>query len=186
MASQLIEVKGLSQIRDRMLKFPKRIQGRVLDKAMRAGAKVIAAEVRQRAPVKTGAIQRNVLAKRGDRRFKGESDSRFIVGVQHGKARTRETKWTSKTGKTRTNRLTKYDKRGEDPFYYRFQERGFHAVGRVAKGKGAWSRAKRRLRTRNARFIPGKKFIGGGFAAAAPRALGEITRVLTAEVAKLT
>lgn len=42
-----------------------------------------------------------------------------------------------------------------DPFYHKFQEAGFHAVGRRSSAS--------RLKASGARFIPGKKYLGSAY-----------------------
>jgi hypothetical protein len=180
-----VRVQGLRELEAALKAYPARLQRRALNAAMRAGAREVLQEVKARAPVRTGALRRNVVAKRGRAAFDKGLAGRQIVGVRHGKVRTRETRFTTKSGKVRSRRLSAYDRRGQDPFYFRFQELGFHAVGR----RKAATRAERSARkTGNAtygRFIPGKRFLRDGLAVAAPRALDAIRGRLAREIERL-
>lgn len=185
-----IAVKGLAELRQTLLKFPAKIQRRALDKAMAAGARVVVAAAKRNAPVDTGAIKRNIVAKKGPKRYQAGADSRYIVGVRHGKTNTNAT-----TAGGRTRKVSAYDKRGEDPYYWRFQELGFTAVGRRAKrirvvardrrgrfrylGNAANTRAK-------GRKIPGTKFLTRAFESVSAAATEKIRSVLAQEIAKLT
>lgn len=184
-----IQVQGLAELRRALLTYPKKIQKRALDKAMAAGARVVAAEARKNAPVRSngkwsggqitpaGATRANIVAKRGQRRYAGGSDSYFIVGVRHGKTNTNP---VGRDGRKRT--VTAYDKRGQDPFYWRFQEFGYTAVGRAK----ALSGAKKRRRVRpTGRYIPGKFFMTRALSASSGAALEKIRAVLEQEIAKL-
>lgn len=171
-----IKVHGLNEIRARMFQLPNKDIKRILNKALGAGARVVAAEVRSLAPVDTGAIKRNVVSKMGPRRKRGSADSRFIVGVLHGRTNTNAT-----TAGGRKRKVTAYDKRGQDPFYYRFQDLGYSAVGRrKAQGRNA-----RRERAAAGRKIPGKRFLQRGLESSASRALQKVQQVMVTELDKL-
>ncbi len=179
-----IRIEGLAELQARLKTLPTKIQRRALNAAMRAGAREIVIEVKARAPVDTGALKRNVIAKRGRRQFDQGLAGRQIIGVRHGKARTEATTYTVK-GKKFTNRLTAYDRKGQDPFYFRFQELGYTAVGR-RKAANRSERGNRKAGNPSyGRLIPGKKFLAGGLAAAGPRALNTIKTRLAAELERL-
>ena len=188
-----VPVLGLSELRKQLLAFPQKVQRRALDKAMLAGARVIAAEARKLAPVRqaatweggrsggvtrpAGATKRNIVAKRGQKRYATGADSYFIVGVRHGKTNTNA---TNSSGKRR--KVSSYDLRGEDPFYWRFQEFGFTAVGRRAAQSG--NQKRKRIRP-TGRYIPGRFFMTKAFRAATPAALNKVRDTLAREIAKL-
>lgn len=167
-----IQIKGLADLQRQLRTLPRKIQNRALGAAMRAGAREVVREIKTRAPVDTGALRRNVVTKRGRRQFDAGLAQRQIIGVRHGRVR---------AGSKRV-----YDRRGVDPFYFRFQETGYTAVGRRKAG----SRAERSNRKANARtygrFVPGKRFMRQGLLAAGPRALGVIRTRLAAEIQRLT
>lgn len=172
-----IPVKGLAEMRKALLDFPKKLQRRPLDKAMAAGARVIVAEARQLAPVRTGAVRRNIVAKRGQKRYAPGADSYWIIGVRHGKTNT-----NTVTAGGRARRVSAYDRKGEDPYYWRFQNLGYTAVGRRPALSGA---KKRRGVKASGRWIPPKRFMERAFAAGAPRALEKFRAVLAGEIAKV-
>lgn len=180
-----IRITGLDELERKLKALPARLQGRALGAAMRAGGREIQREIKARAPVDTGALKRNVVAKRGQRKFDGDLSQRQIIGVRHGRARATASKFVTRSGKTITNKLTAYDRRGEDPFYFRFQELGYHAVGRR---KAASRRERGNRKAGNAsygRFIPGKRFMRDGLTAAGPRALAVIKARLATEIERL-
>jgi len=167
-----IRIRGLAELTRELKAFPLKLQRRALTNAMRAGAREIVKEVKARAPVDTGALKRNVGTKRGRKTFDRGLVARQIVGVRHGKVNTRGT--------------SIYDRRGVDPFYYRFQERGFTAVGRK-KAANRTTRAARRLGFGNTggRFIPGRKFLAKGLDAGKAAALEAVRSRLARELERL-
>lgn len=181
-----IKITGLAELERKLKALPGKLQGRALGAAMRAGAREIQREIKARAPVDSGALRRNVVQKRGLRKFDGDLSQRQIIGVRHGRARVAPSKFTTKSGKTITNKLTAYDRRGEDPFYFRFQELGYHAVGRRSAA-GRRERGNRKAGNASyGRFVPGKHFMRDGLTAAGPRALVVIRTRLAAEIERLT
>lgn len=77
-----------------------------------------------------------------------------------------------------------------DPFYYRFQEEGFHHVGRskvtgsFGRKKGPSQRARRNAQyaAGQHKYIPGKRFIGRAFESQKHAALNLIKVELVAEI----
>lgn len=181
-----IRITGLAELERKLKALPARLAGRALATAMRAGGREIQREIKARAPVDTGAIRRNVVAKRGQRKFDGDLSQRQIIGVRHGRARVTASKFTTKSGKTITNKLTAYDRRGEDPFYFRFQELGYHAVGRRKAGSRRERGNRKAGNPSYGRFVPGQRFMREGLRAAGPRALVVIRTRLAAEIERLT
>lgn len=187
-----VHVKGLDEIERRLKAMPKKMATRVLNKAIRKGANVIARQVRADAPFRTGAIKRNVLVKRGRRDFDNGLEARYVIGVQHGKVRTEPTKFKTKKG-VRERKLTAYDRRGQDPFYFRFQELGFHAVGtrkrEVVDNK--FLGTTKRVRATNvirgggsARFVSGKKFMTNALPRARGQAIDAVVKSMREDIAK--
>lgn len=158
-----VKIEGLDALTRRLKQFPVTLQRRALGNAMRAGAREIAREVKARAPVDSGVLRRNIGTKRGRRQFDRGLVQRQIIGVKHG----------------RTN------KRG-DPFYFRFQEKGYTAVGR-RKAANRATRLARRLGFGNTggRFIPGRKFLAGGLVTGEGAALNAIRTRLQRELDRL-
>lgn len=167
-----VRIDGLAELERALRQFPVNLQRRALGAAMRAGAREITKEVKARAPVRTGALKRNVLAKRGRAQFDRGLVARQIVGVRHGRVKTR-------------GKLSAYDKRGNDPFYYRFQELGFTAVGRRKAANRSERRARKVGRGTVGRKIAGRGFLKQGAQTAAPRAFTAIRDRLRTEIDKL-
>lgn len=172
-----IQVQGLAELRRALLNYPKKLQKKGLDKAVFAGARIVEAQAEKNAPVRTGALRRNIVSKRGQRRYAPNAASYYIVGVRHGKTNTNR---VGRSGRKRA--VTAYDKRGEDPFYWRFQELGFTAVGRAKALSGA---KKRRGVKATGTWIPPKRFMQKALTGAAPQALERVRAVLAQEIAKL-
>lgn len=128
---EAIEIRGLSEALEALRKLPRTLQGRALRRAMAAGARVVRADAKAEARgsfhSRTGAIVRNITVRRGKK--PSPYPVRYLVGVQHGKPRTQPT-IVNRGGKTRTIRLSAYDRRGEDPFYFRFLELGTRWIRR--------------------------------------------------------
>lgn len=166
-----IQIKGLRQLEDRMRNFPAKLQKRAIKKALSAGARLVVRAAKANAPEgATGALKRNIIAKAGPKRRDIAGSTRYIIGVRHGKVNTRSTK--SALGVVRKRRVSAYDKRGQDPYYYRFQERGFTAIGRAKRGSAG-------------RKIPGRNFLRDALTGT-HRAVSEtFRRVLAQEIEKL-
>lgn len=168
----MAEIRGLPELRRELKALPERLRARALNTALRAGAKVIVAQARANAPARTGALRRNIVAKRSQRRRRGRLAERYIVGVQHGRARN-TVRVAMIRGKRRALRATAYDRRGEDPWYFRFQELGYTATGR----------SKRKGRT-GGRAIPGRRFLTRAFLSTDQRVVDVVRAVLTREIAR--
>jgi len=171
-----VPVKGLREL-DRNLKtLPDKIQRRTLNTALVAGARVVIKAAQARAPSKTGATKRNIASRKG--KYKTRLAARRVIGVVHGKLVKRgiveavlgETRVIGKNGKSRYRKLTKRERNREDPFYWRFQELGYTAVGR-RKARGRAGRAIRRLR---GKWIPGRPFL-------TPALENNVPRIIEAE-----
>lgn len=178
-----VSLIGLDDLIRKMNALPEKLARQAANKATRAGAAIIVREIKSRAPVRTGAIRRNVVQKAAPK--KSGIPGHRLIGVQHGKVRTSSYQITLKSGRKKTVGLSAYDKRGEDPFYYVFQELGFTAVGR----RKAATRAVRQLRKLGAvaggRRIPGKFFIRNGFNAGRGPAFEKIREVLAKELERI-
>lgn len=165
-----IQIKGLRQLEDRMRAFPAKLQRRAMKKALAAGARLIVREAKSNAPIASGALKRNIVAKAGPKRRDIAGSTRYIVGVLHGKTNTRETK--NIRGAVRKRRVSAYDRRGQDPYYFRFQELGFTAIGRAKRGSAG-------------RKIAGRHFLRNALQTKSKEAVEAIRRVLAQEVERL-
>jgi len=165
-----VELKGLRELRPRIRGLADRVQRRIMNAALLAGGRVIVRAAKAAAPNRTGAVRRNILVKIAKQKM--GYDNRAILGVRHGRVNTK--------------RGSAYDKRGQDPFYWRFQEFGFRAIGR----RGRQSRFERRTgvsRRSGAAFrqVAGKRFVTNAASNQAGAAFQAIQRSLADQLAKL-
>lgn len=183
MPNENVRVRGVKELAAQFRGLPDKLQKRVINSAMLDGAKIIRDSIKAYAPHgATGALIANVVAKAGARQYAHGLDARYIIGIRHGKTRTEATRYKTRGGKTRKRGLSKYDKAGNDPYYYRFQELGYHAVGSI----GQAPRAGGVDRLQNARFIPGRHFMRQGIDAATSRATDVVIRSISANLDKLS
>lgn len=151
------KVKGLPELRKALAALPGTIQRRALRAGLSAAGRVVRDKARAAAPVKSGALKRNIQFKMG--KIRGNSIS-VLIGVEAGPVPvpTPEGRVTFKNrrGVTKSRKLTAREKRGDDPYYYRFQEAGFTAVGRRKARSGA---SKRRGGATQGTKVPGKWFL---------------------------
>lgn len=109
MAQQQIEMQGLRELEKALLDLPKRLERRVLNSALMSGARLMVRDAKQRVPVATGELRRNIRA-RPDRPRDGHTAT-VIVGVR-------------KLSKAQLFKLRKKRINTSDPFYWRFVEFG--------------------------------------------------------------
>lgn len=140
-------VVGLPQLKELMLSLPSKVAVKIVSAGIRAGATSLVKEARAMAPNRTGALRRAISVRRGKRDRKTRVT--YYVGVETGKIPTIDengrVKIRKRNGVLSSRKATRREKAGEDPFYYRWQELGFTAVGRRKGGSGP--------------FIPGKLFL---------------------------
>lgn len=159
-----VKVEGLKELNDRLTQLPNKLAKKVINKAMRAGARIIRDRAKALAPVRTGAIKRNIGVKRGQRRYDGDLEARLIIGVLHGKVKEQGSTIRLKDGGFKVKKLTAYDKRKEDPYYFRFQEKGYTQRDGVK--------------------IPGKKFLLNALEQSGQRAANKVRDVARSEIDK--
>ena len=140
-------VSGLPELKAAMHDLPRKIMVRAVRKAIVKGAQTVVVEARRRAPTRPGS---GVLRRYITKKMTKVRNNRItaLVGVETGKATLNKegTHVTFKTrGKYKTRRATKREKAGDDPYYYRFQEVGFTAVGTRRGGGGRWIEGKHYL-----------------------------------------
>lgn len=181
MAEQL-QIKGLRELEAAMKAFVPKLQKRGIRQALGAGARVIRDAARLKAPERTGTLKRNIQAVVGRINARQGIQSAY-VGVETGKvgpaiAGKVEVK---RKGKTRLRAQTKREKRGEDPYYYRFQELGFTAVGRRKARSGA---SKRRGGQTLGTKVPGIRFLTKALEGSAGAAIEMFRATLAAFVEK--
>lgn len=145
-----VEVHGLRELREALIKkVPEHFQGKVLQKALSAGARSVLKSARQLAPKgETGVLRRSIYSARDKRNSNGVYEQKAI-GVRSGK---------------------RFQKSSKDAFYWRFVEFG---RGQVVAGQR--QRLGRRGQARNsptdAKVLgtPKKGFFGKQVAAAPAR-----------------
>ncbi len=152
-----IQIKGLPELRKALADLPGTIQRRAIRAGLNAASRIVRDKARAAAPMRTGALKRNIQAKMG--KIRGNSISAF-VGVEAGpvpkpNAEGRVT-FKNRRGVLKSRKLSAREKRGDDPYYYKFQERGFTAVGRRKARSGA---SKRRGGETQGKKVPGKWFL---------------------------
>lgn len=151
------QVKGLEELKKALADLPGTIQRRAVRSGLNAASRLVRDKARADAPKKSHALERNIQAKMG--KIRGNSISAFI-GVEAGPVPVPDAdgRVTFKTrrGATKSRKLTAREKRGDDPYYYKFQEKGFTAVGRRKARSGA---SKRRGGETKGTKVPGKWFL---------------------------
>lgn len=140
----MADVVGIDDFNRAVDSLTRDLRRRVIYAALRAGARPIVRAAKANAPVKTGLVKKRIaVATSKIKRGRNGEIGVFIKPRISSKAR-------------------KSKDRSQDPYYYVFQEAGFHAVGRRKVGGGRVNRAAR-IKASGARFIQGKKFMGRAF-----------------------
>lgn len=68
----ILVIPDAEKFRDRLAHFDTKISKQIITRALRAGAKIIQAEAKQRVPVDTGALRKSIRVRTGKVRQKGE------------------------------------------------------------------------------------------------------------------
>ena len=159
--AEYLRLDGLRDAKAAIESLTKQMRKKVVRAALKAAAKPIIRAAKANAPVKTGLVRKRIgsFASKIKRGQNGE------IGI-YIKPRT-------------SARARKSKDKSQDPFYYRFQEMGYHATGRKKVGGGRRYRSAR-LAARGTRKIPGKAFIGRAFESQRSAAL----TAFTAEIKK--
>lgn len=172
--AKVFQVRGFRELEQAMKEFPLKLQRRAVTRAVRQAALVVAAEVRREAPRKTGALRRAVSI----RKVRYPDGVKFIIGIETGSVRNvrdgQNLVWrrVGSSLKARRRKATMREKRGEDPFYYRFQEAGFTAVGTHRGGPG--------------RKIPGRAFLARSLQRTSASAIERMRVELSEQIDKIT
>jgi HK97 gp10 family phage protein len=150
--AEMLSVEGLKDAKAALDALTKDMRRKVVRGALRDAARPFVQAARANAPVLTGLMRKRI----------GTFTSKLKRG-QNGEIGVYVKPRASNAARRAKNRAL-------DPFYYRFQEAGFHAVGR-RKVKGGRRARAANLAASGARFIPGKMFLGRAFASQQRRAL---------------
>jgi HK97 gp10 family phage protein len=126
--TEYARVAGLQELRAAMLQLPKRLDRRVLNAALMAGARLIAQDAEGRAPVlqqpdprrRAGTVRRNIRA-RPVRPFAGR-DATVIVSVRQ--LSKKQIGAFKKKFLVHNSRAARSANNPNDPFYWRFLEFG--------------------------------------------------------------
>lgn len=180
--AEIVEVQGLEDVRQRLVSLPVHLRGKVLYALLRKAAWPIVKAAKANAPVAKkatrrvipGLIRRTIGVTRS--KIKNPSRGEFGVFIQP------KTPGSIKSLQRRARKHGKAVNFG-DPFYYKFQEFGFHAVGRKRISGGRRTRAAK-LSSGAYRFVPGKEFLGKAFAAHKDEALRVINAGIVDAIAK--
>ncbi len=182
-----LKVDGLEDVRLRLVNLPIHLRKNVMYSLLRKAAAPIVRAAKANAPVAKkssarvipGLIKKTIGVTRS--RFKKPAAGEFGVFIQPripGKI------------KSLKRRATKGGGKGPnfgDPFYFKFQEFGFHATGRKKVGGGTRAR-KVRLKAGGFRFIKGLEFLGRAYTSQKAAALdlinGDLIKKITEQFNK--
>ena len=169
-------VKGLPELRTAMSELAPRLLKKAMSKGLRLAAVRVQKAAQAKAPVRQdgkvagGALKRNITKRRTRIR---NNRITYLVGVETGKVVLLKGRKLavagSKNGVLKVRKATRRERAGEDPFYYRFQELGFTAVGRGGKGAGG-------------PWIEGKHYLQNAFDENVDEALADIELALNNEL----
>lgn len=178
--AERVKIDGLEDVRQALINTPVDLRKKVMYRLLRKAAAPIVRAAKANAPVAARRTARVIpgLLKRtlGVRRSKIKKPARGDFGVFI-------TAITPPGIKRLKGRARKAGLRGPnfgDPFYHRFQEAGFHAVGRRRVGGGMRTRAAR-LEASGARRIPGKQYLGRAYESQRRAAVALFQRDLVTE-----
>ena len=138
--AKTLHVTGFAELEKRFRALPDKFQRKTATRMTRAAATVVRDDARVTTLFKdrTGALRRNITIRKS-KKNQDRDKVIYIIGVEHGKTRevvNGKVTYKNRWGKVVTRRATKREKRGEDPFYWRFVELGFTAVGTKRDGSG--------------------------------------------------
>lgn len=160
--SEIVKIEGLEKVRLALLNTPVALRNKVIHSILRKAAQPILRVAKASAPVASKATKSVIpgLLKRtlGVTRSKLKSAARGEFGVF---ITARKPGAVKRIGRAASRAGMRGPNFG-DPFYHRFQEGGFHAVGSSRVRGGKRERAEN-LKKSGARFIPGKKYLGSAF-----------------------
>ncbi len=158
--TQQIQVRGLRELNSALKEFPDKLKKKAVRRAIAAGTKLVQKQAKINAPKKSGVLRRAIAVRSTPSRSQPNL-VRSSVFVRTGGKRTKAAR-----------------ARGDDPFYWYFQEFGWRATGRRKRG-GGLTRSKFRS---NGRHIPPKRFMRNAFNSTHGRVLVTFRRTLTREI----
>ena len=160
--AETVKMEGFDAVRKALQDTPKHLRLKVMHAVLRKAAQPILRAAKAAAPVAKRSTKRVIpgLIKKtlGVTRSKLRNAARGEFGVF---ITSRKPGQVKRLGRMARKSGAKGPNFG-DPFYHRFQEGGFHAVG-SRRVKGGKTNRAANLKSSGARFIPGKKYLGGAF-----------------------
>jgi hypothetical protein len=192
--AEIVRVEGLADVKLALINVPIHLRKKVMYRLLRKAAAPILRAAKANAPVAKKATRRVIpglvrgMMKISTSRYWKPQKGEFGVYIKP-------------VSPSKIKRLQKTAKKQGasvyfgDPYYYRFQEYGFHAVGRD-RIRGSYKRKRRNIgismsqrARRNAQYsaglhtkVPGLKFIGRAFESQKNAALNIIKADLVAEI----
>lgn len=73
-----VKTSGLKELEQLLLKMPSELRERPISAALRAGANIVAAEMKARVPVRTGKLRRSIVVRKGTKQKNTQHD--VIIG----------------------------------------------------------------------------------------------------------
>lgn len=157
-----VAVKGLKELNRELEQLPVKLKKTAVRRAVAAGAKVILQKAKATAPRRTGTVRR-AIARRSRNNRSQPTLTRQSIYVRTGR-----------------NRTKGQIKKGDNAYYWIFQEFGYRAIGRKKKNyKGRKGREKYRS---SGRKIQGRKFMQKSFDTSSGRALVMFRKTLNKEL----
>ena len=120
-------VTGGKALQRALNELPGKLQRRGIGKAAGKAAAVIVRQAKANAPKASGALKRNIKRESWRSRYYAKV---FAIGVAHGPVPKNVGGGLgvleSRSGKLTIKTLSARERRGDDPFYFRWQELGWH------------------------------------------------------------
>ena len=177
------KVLGINQMRVNFEKVGKDMQTRTARRAVVAGGRIIKNEAiaiaRANGSVRTGDMVKNIVIKR--ERKAGDGVEQYHIGVRHGRGQTKKAKEQGKVLLAINSRGRIYERRDNDPYYWKWVELGHKIVPRRTRND---KRSVRRRRAEAGGRVEGKPFIGPALERKSAEAIKAMGDAIAAELAK--
>lgn len=121
-------IKGRKELRRALEALPSKLRRRAIGKAGNKAATLIVKQAKANAPKDSGALKKNIIKKLWRSRFYAKV---YAIGVAHGKVPVNigggfgVGRGRSRGGRISITKLDARERRGEDPYYFRWQELGW-------------------------------------------------------------
>ena len=181
--AEIVRVEGLADLKITLQNLPIHLRKKVMYRLLKKAAAPILLAAKANAPVARKATRRVIpglirdTLKIAISKFKKSANGEFGVFIKPiAPGKIKRASRSARRGGVRGPNFG-------DPFYYRFQEFGFQAVGRIKAVGGKSARVARKA-SGGARFVPGKEFLGRAFESTKSAALNLIRSDLAKEIAE--